>query len=249
MPAMELLRANNLEKTYGGRQVVNKVSFNVKEGEIVGLLGPNGAGKTTSFRMAMGMIAPEAGTVEFNGRDVTKLPMYQRAQLGMGYLAQEPTIFQRMTTYDNLMAILETRKLSRAQRKTRAAELMEKFNLTKTQKQLARTLSGGEKRKLEIARALITEPVIMLLDEPFGGVDPKAVEDMQNEVRQLRDRERIATLITDHDVLNVLRLCDRVYVMSEGVVFAEGTPREIVQNDLVRKQYIGENLRAEEFLV
>lgn len=246
---MELLRANNLEKTYGGRQVVNKVSFNVKEGEIVGLLGPNGAGKTTSFRMAMGMIAPEAGTVEFNGRDVTKLPMYQRAQLGMGYLAQEPTIFQRMTTYDNLMAILETRKLSRAQRKTRAAELMEKFNLTKTQKQLARTLSGGEKRKLEIARALITEPVIMLLDEPFGGVDPKAVEDMQNEVRQLRDRERIATLITDHDVLNVLRLCDRVYVMSEGVVFAEGTPREIVQNDLVRKQYIGENLRAEEFLV
>lgn len=246
---MELLRANNLEKTYGGRQVVNKVSFNVKEGEIVGLLGPNGAGKTTSFRMAMGMIAPEAGTVEFNGRDVTKLPMYQRAQLGMGYLAQEPTIFQRMTTYDNLMAILETRKLSRAQRKTRAAELMDKFNLTKTKKQLARTLSGGEKRKLEIARALITEPVIMLLDEPFGGVDPKAVEDMQNEVRQLRDRERIATLITDHDVLNVLRLCDRVYVMSEGVVFAEGTPREIVQNDLVRKQYIGENLRAEEFLV
>ena len=246
---MELLRATNLEKTYGGRQVVNKVSFTVKEGEIVGLLGPNGAGKTTSFRMAMGMIEPEAGTVEFNGRDVTKLPMYQRAQLGMGYLAQEPTIFQRLTTYDNLMAILETRKLSRSQRKSRAAELMEKFNLTKTKKQLARTLSGGEKRKLEIARALITEPVIMLLDEPFGGVDPKAVEDMQNEVRQLRDRDRIATLITDHDVLNVLRLCDRVYVMSEGVVFAEGTPKEIVQNDLVRKQYIGENLRAEEFLV
>ncbi len=244
---MDLLRATNLVKTYSGRRVVDQVSFSVGEGEIVGLLGRNGAGKTTSFRMAMGMIEPDEGSVEFQGQEVTKRPMYQRAQLGMGYLAQEPTIFQRLTVFDNLMAILETTKLSRSDRKTRANELLEKFDLTKTRKQLARTLSGGEKRKLEIARALITEPAIMLLDEPFSGVDPIAVEDLQREVSALRDRDRIATLITDHNERRVLEMCDRIYVIFEGEVFAEGSPREIVENEMVRKRYIGESLNSVDF--
>lgn len=244
---MYILKSTNLVKAYSGRTVVNQVSYDVAEGEIVGLLGRNGAGKTTSFRMTVGMISPDAGQVIFNGKDVTKLPMYQRAQRGMGYLAQEPSVFQRLSVEDNLKAILETRPLKKAERKTRAEELMQQFDLLKNRKQQARTLSGGERRKLEIARALISEPSLILLDEPFAGVDPVAVEELQEEIRRLRDEFEISMLITDHNVHNVLAVCDRVYVISEGKVFAEGTPKEIINDDNVRKTYLGSTFKGDEF--
>ncbi len=244
---MSLLDARKLVKSYGGRTVVDEVSFDVNEGEIVGLLGRNGAGKTTSFRMTIGMITPEGGSVSFNEQDVTKLPMYQRAQLGMGYLAQEPSVFRRLTVQDNLMAILETRPLTKSQRKQRADELLAQFDLTKCRKQLAHVCSGGEKRKLEIARALITEPRLILLDEPFSGVDPVAVEELQAEIRRLRDQDDIAMLVTDHNVHHILAVCDRVYVIFEGKVFASGTPRDIINNEQVRKLYLGSTFRGDEF--
>lgn len=244
---MYILKSTNLVKTYNGRTVVNKVSYDVAEGEIVGLLGRNGAGKTTSFRMTVGMISPDDGQVVFNGKDVTKLPMYQRAQRGMGYLAQEPSVFQRLTVEENLKAILETRPLKRAERKARAEELMKQFDLLKNRKQQARTLSGGERRKLEIARALISEPSLILLDEPFAGVDPVAVEELQEEIRRLRDEFEISMLVTDHNVHNVLAVCDRVYVISEGKVFAEGTPKQIINDENVRKTYLGSTFKGDEF--
>lgn len=246
-PPVFILKAHNLVKTYGGRTVVNHVSFDVSEGEIVGLLGRNGAGKTTSFRMTVGMISPEEGQVIFNGQDVTRLPMYQRAQRGMGYLSQEPSIFQRLTVEQNLMAILETRPLSRRERKRRAEALMARYDLTKCRKQQARTLSGGERRKLEIARALITEPSLILLDEPFSGVDPVAVEELQAEVRRLREESHIAMLVTDHNVQRTLEIVDRAYVIFEGRVFTQGTPKEIITNDQVRKLYLGSTFRGDEF--
>ncbi len=244
---MFILKANGLVKRYGGRTVVDHVSFDVAEGEIVGLLGRNGAGKTTSFRMTIGMITPDQGQVIFNGQDVSKLPMYQRAQLGMGYLSQEPTIFGRLTVEANLLAILETRPLTRVQRRQRAEELMAQFDLAKLRKQPASTLSGGERRKLEIARALITEPSLILLDEPFSGVDPVAVEELQAEVRRLRREHQIAMLVTDHNVQRTLEIVDRAYVIFEGKVFAEGTPKAIINNDQVRKLYLGSTFRGDEF--
>jgi lipopolysaccharide export system ATP-binding protein len=244
---MFILKANGLVKRYSGRTVVDHVSFDVAEGEIVGLLGRNGAGKTTSFRMTIGMITPDGGQVIFNGQDVSKLPMYQRAQLGMGYLSQEPTIFGRLTVEANLLAILETRPLTRAQRRQRAEELMAQFDLAKLRKQPASTLSGGERRKLEIARALITEPSLILLDEPFSGVDPVAVEELQAEVRRLRREHQIAMLVTDHNVQRTLEIVDRAYVIFEGKVFAEGTPKAIINNDQVRKLYLGSTFRGDEF--
>lgn len=244
---MYILKANNLVKSFSGRTVVDHVSFDVSEGEIVGLLGRNGAGKTTSFRMAIGMISPEDGQVIFNGQEVTRLPMYQRAQRGMGYLAQEPSVFQRLTVEQNLLAILETRPLTRRDRKQRAAELMDQFDLTKCRKQHARTLSGGERRKLEIARALVTDPSLILLDEPFSGVDPVAVEELQAEIRRLRQDHHIAMLVTDHNVQRTLEIVDRAYVIFEGKVFAEGTPKSIINNDQVRKLYLGSTFRGDEF--
>jgi lipopolysaccharide export system ATP-binding protein len=245
--AMFILKSTHLIKRYGGRTVVNRVSYDVAEGEIVGLLGRNGAGKTTSFRMTVGMIRPDGGQVVFNGQDVTKLPMYQRAQRGMGYLAQESSVFRRLSVEDNLMAILETRPLKKAERIQRAEELMAQFDLTKNRDQWASSLSGGERRKLEIARALITEPSLILLDEPFAGVDPVAVEEFQAEIRKLRDEHEISMLITDHNVHNVLAVCDRVYVISEGKVFAEGTPKQIINDEQVRKTYLGSTFRGDEF--
>ncbi len=244
---MFILKAKNLVKRFGQRTVVDKVSFDVAQGEIVGLLGRNGAGKTTSFRMSIGMIEPEAGSVVFNGQDVSRLPMYQRAQRGMGYLAQEPSIFRRLTVEQNLHAILETRPLNRSQRKARAEELMNQFDLMKIRRQSASLCSGGEKRKLEIARALVTEPSLILLDEPFAGVDPVAVEGLQDEIRKLRDRHDIAMLVTDHNVHHILAVCDRVYVISEGKVFAEGTPKQIINDDRVRQTYLGSTFRGDEF--
>ncbi len=244
---MSILQAKNLVKRYGGRTVADHVSFHVNPGEIVGLLGRNGAGKTTSFRMTMGMVAPDDGEVLFNDRSVGHLPMFKRAQLGMGYLAQEPSIFQRLSVEDNLLAILETRPLNKARRKARAEALMAQFDLTKTRAQLARTLSGGERRKLEIARALVCEPKLILLDEPFAGVDPVAVEELQAEIRKLRSEQNIAMLVTDHNVHHILGVCDRVYVISSGKVFAEGTPKEIINDEKVRETYLGSTFRGDEF--
>lgn len=244
---MYILKATNLVKRYNGRTVVDHVSVDVSEGEIVGLLGRNGAGKTTTFRMVMGMITPEEGQVIFNGQEVTRLPLYQRAQRGLGYLAQEPSIFQRLTVEQNLQAILETRPLTQSQRQARAEELLEQFSLTKIRHQQARLCSGGEKRKLEIARALVTDPALILLDEPFSGVDPVAVEDLQAEVRRLRKDNHIAMLLTDHNVQRTLEIVDRAYVIFEGKVFAHGSPKEIINHEQVRKLYLGSTFKGDEF--
>lgn len=247
LPGVFILKAQNLVKAYGGRTVVDHVSFDVAEGEIVGLLGRNGAGKTTSFRMSIGMIEPDAGTVVFNGQDVSKLPMYQRAQRGMGYLAQQESVFGRLSVEQNLHAILETRPMNRAQRRARAEELMGQFDLLKVRRQKSSLCSGGEKRKLEIARALVTDPSLILLDEPFAGVDPVAVQGLQDEIRKLRDEHDIAMLITDHNVHHILAVCDRVYVIGDGKVFAEGTPKEIINDELVRQTYLGSTFKGDEF--
>jgi len=243
-----LLETIELVKRYGGRTVVDRVSYSVHRGEIVGLLGRNGAGKTTSFRMTVGMIDPVSGTVIFNGQDVTNLPMYKRALLGMGYLSQEPSIFQRLTVEQNLLAILQTLKgMSRRERKTRADELLEQFGLTVVRRQEARTLSGGERRKLEIARALVTNPKLILLDEPFSGVDPIAVQDLQREILHLKKNHGIAILLTDHNVRETLSVTDRSYIIDEGKVLCDGAPRELINDPLVRRTYLGSTFRGDEF--
>ena len=250
MPAVNepLLQVNDLVKRFDGRTVVNRLSFFVAAGEIVGLLGRNGAGKTTTFRMTVGMIDPDGGSVTFDGRVVTSLAMYKRAQLGMGYLSQEPSVFQRLSVEDNLLAILETmRGLSRRERRSRAAQLVDQFGLGAQRRQLARTLSGGERRKLEIARALITEPKLIMLDEPFSGVDPKSVEDLQREILRLRRHRGIAILLTDHNVRETLRVTDRSYIIHDGENLAEGAPRDLVRNPQVRKTYLGSSFRGDEF--
>ena len=244
---MDILAANNLTKVYNGRTVVKDVSFHVGEAEIVGLLGANGAGKTTSFRMVMGMIKPEKGNVHFNGQEITKLPMFRRAQIGIGYLAQEPSVFQRLTVEENLLAILETRHLDKFQRRERAEELMAQFNLTKLRSQQARTLSGGERRKLEIARSLVTDPSLIFLDEPFSAVDPLTIEELQVEIKRLRNEHHIAVLVTDHNVQRTLEIVDRAYVIFEGTVFAEGTPKELINNEQVKKLYLGSTFKGNEF--
>ncbi len=248
MGSGSLLDAKDLVKSYNGRTVVNTVCFRVEPGEIVGLLGRNGAGKTTSFRMTVGMIDHESGQVFFDGRDVTRLPMYKRAQLGMGYLAQEPSVFQRLTVEQNLLAIFETlRGVSRRQRMDSAHQLIEQFGLSKQAKQTARTLSGGERRKLEIARALITTPKLILLDEPFSGVDPIALQDLQAEILRLRRERGIAVLLTDHNVRETLAVTDRSYILAEGRILASGTPKSLIQNELVRSEYLGNTFRGDEF--
>ncbi len=249
-PRVSLLQAIKLRKTFSGRLVVNDVSFVVNPSEIVGLLGRNGAGKTTSFRMTIGMIdpdpGPDSGRVLFNDNDVSNLPMYRRARLGMGYLSQEPSIFTRMTVEQNLLAILETQPLSRDEQHKRAAGLLDQFGLKHKAKHQARTCSGGERRKLEIARALVTRPKLILLDEPFSGVDPIAVEDLQTEIRRLAETG-IAFLITDHNVQQTLRVCDRAYILDSGRVFAEGTPRDLINDEMVRRVYLGSLFRGDEF--
>ncbi len=243
-----LLEVKDLVKRYNGRAVVDRLSFEVRPGEIVGLLGRNGAGKTTTFRMTVGMIDPDHGSVTFDHQDVTALPMYKRAQLGMGYLSQEPSVFQRLSVEDNLIAILETmRNLGRDERHEKADHLIEQFGLAGQKKQLARTLSGGERRKLEIARALVTEPKLIMLDEPFSGVDPKAVEDLQKEILRLKHAHGIAILLTDHNVRETLRVTDRSYIINEGHKIAEGAPRDIVRDPQVRATYLGSSFRSDEF--
>ena len=245
---MPLLQARNLVKRYNGRAVVDRLGFEVAPHEIVGLLGRNGAGKTTSFRMTVGMIDPDDGQVLFEDEEVTRLPMYKRAQRGMGYLSQEPSVFQRLTVEQNLLAILETvRHLNNRERKERARQLIAQFGLSRQAKQEARTLSGGERRKLEIARALITEPTLIMLDEPFSGVDPIAVEELQTEILRLRDEQRIAILLTDHNVRETLAVTDRSYIIDEGKELRNGTPAELVRDPLVRKTYLGSTFQGDEF--
>jgi lipopolysaccharide export system ATP-binding protein len=244
---MVLLETQELVKEYAGRRVVNDVSVVVRDREIVGLLGRNGAGKTTTFRMTIGMVTPDGGQVAFEGHDITKMPMYKRARLGMGYLSQEPSVFQRLTVEQNLLAILETMSLTRRDRRHRADELIGQFSLQKVRKQHARLLSGGERRKLEIARALITNPSLILLDEPFSGVDPIAVEDLQLEIRRLLEDKGISILITDHNVERTLEVCHNAYILNEGRVLKYGSPKELINDELVRKTYLGHTFRGDEF--
>ncbi|NLW83838.1 MAG: LPS export ABC transporter ATP-binding protein [Phycisphaerae bacterium] len=243
---MTLLETQGLVKKYSGRTVVNDVRIAVEQRSIVGLLGRNGAGKTTTFRMTIGMIVPDAGQVFFDGHDVTKLPMYKRARLGMGYLSQEPSVFQRLTVRQNLIAILETMAMGRGERKRRAEELIERFGLGEVAKSQARFLSGGERRKLEIARAMVTNPSLILLDEPFSGVDPIAVEELQTEIRRLV-ASGVSILITDHNVERTLEVADKAYIIDHGKVIAEGHPRDIIQNELVKRSYLGSTFKGDEF--
>lgn len=237
-----LLEAQGLMKTYAGRTVVNDVHLSVREGEIVGLLGPNGAGKTTSFYMIAGLVPADAGVVRFGGNDISTLPMHKRARLGMGYLPQEESIFRHLSVEENLLAVLETRKdLNRKDRNYRADLLLERFNITRLRKSEALSLSGGEKRRLTIARSLCTDPTLLMLDEPFSGVDPIAVGDIQTIVRDLRDHDGLSILITDHNVRETLHIVDHAYLLHEGQLILEGEAQDIAVNPLARKHYLGED--------
>lgn len=236
---MALLNVKELVKTYGRRTVVNQVSFQLDSGEIVGLLGPNGAGKTTTFRMTVGMISPDAGAVFLKQKDITRLPMYKRARMGMGYLSQEPSIFRQMTVIENIQAILEANGYAGRRLKDRSLQLLTELSLTHLAKNRADTLSGGERRRLEITRTLVTQPKIILLDEPFSGVDPIAVEDIQNILFTLRDRG-IGILITDHAVRETLATCDRSYIISEGRILKQGDADTLAADPEVRRVYLGE---------
>jgi len=244
---MNLLETTKLVKSYNGRVVVNEVSFVLAQEEIVGLLGRNGAGKTTTFRMILGMITPDSGAVAFDGYDITHLPMYKRARRGIGYLSQERSDFRRLTVWQNLQAILETLNLSRSERNKRANRMLEQYGLLKNRNQMANSLSGGERRKLEIARALLTEPKLILLDEPFSAVDPQAVEDLQAEIRRLRHEFGKSVLITDHNVPQTLKVCDRALIITEGKLLFEGTPKQVITDPAVKQAYLGNTFRGDEF--
>jgi len=241
-----LLETRGLIKRYAGRTVVDEISISVGQQRIVGLLGRNGAGKTTTFRMVVGMIVPDEGEVIFEGVNVTKLPMYKRARLGMGYLSQEPSVFQRLSVRDNLLAILETMSIPSAERHRKAKMLIDRFGLSEVINSQARFLSGGERRKLEIARAMVTNPSLILLDEPFSGVDPIAVEELQGEIRRLV-ASGVSILITDHNVERTLEVADVAYIIDHGKVIGAGSPREVIQNELVRKSYLGRTFKGHEF--
>jgi lipopolysaccharide export system ATP-binding protein len=236
-----VLSATGLKKAFKRRLVVNDVAVRVEQGEIVGLLGPNGAGKTTTFYLITGLIRPDAGRITLDGRDLTNEPMYRRARLGIGYLAQEPSIFRRMTVEENVLAILETLPLSRTERRDRLEQLLDELSIKHLRKNKAYSLSGGERRRLEITRALVSDPKFMLLDEPFAGVDPIAVHDIQTIVAGLRHRG-IGVLITDHNVEQTLDIVDRAYIMFEGKVQAAGTVRDLVYDDRVAQLYLGPTL-------
>lgn len=239
-----LLQATGLCKTYKTRCVVDHVSLTVGQGEIVGLLGPNGAGKTTSFYMVAGLVRPDEGTVRFGGQEISALPMHLRARLGMGYLPQEESIFRKLSVEDNLMAILETRNdLDKKQRIEKAEELMDRFGIAKIRKSQAIQLSGGEKRRLTIARALASNPRLLMLDEPFSGVDPIAVQDIQKIVTGLRETDGLSILITDHNVRETLGIVDRAYILFEGRVIKQGSAHEIANDEHTRAIYLGQHFR------
>ena len=235
-----ILRADNIIKYYGKKSVVKGVTVEVKQGEIVGLLGPNGAGKTTCFYMMVGLVKPNKGSVFLNDKNITELPMYKRAQLGIGYLAQEASVFRKMTVEDNLLSVLEMTKFSKKEQYMKSESLLEEFGLTSVRKNMGGLLSGGERRRTEIARALATNPKFILLDEPFAGVDPIAVEDIQQIVATLKEKN-IGILITDHNVHETLKITDRAYLLFEGKILKKGTAEELAADEKVRKVYLGEN--------
>ena len=240
---MSTLRGLNLVKRYRKRTVVNELSLEISSGEVVGLLGPNGAGKTTAFYMIVGLVPCDGGRIELNGEDVTRLPMHSRARRGLGYLPQEASVFRRMTVEDNILAILETRSsLDAAAREARLEQLLEELHIGHIRESLGMSLSGGERRRVEIARALAAEPAFVLLDEPFAGVDPLSVNDIQNIVRHLADRG-IGVLITDHNVRETLGICGRAYIVNQGAILASGTADEILANPQVREVYLGQDFR------
>ena len=245
-----IIHTKDLIKSYHNRTVVNHVSVNVKQGEIVGLLGPNGAGKTTTFYMVVGLIKPDEGRVFLNEQDITKLPMYKRAQMGIGYLPQEASVFRKLTVEDNIRAVLEMTKLSKKNQKERLELLIEEFGLQQVRKNNGDSLSGGERRRTEIARALAVDPKFILLDEPFAGVDPIAVEDIQTVVAKLKYRN-IGILITDHNVNETLSICDRAYLLIEGKIFKHGTAQELANDEQVRRLYLGTNfeLRRKDWII
>jgi lipopolysaccharide export system ATP-binding protein len=239
----------NLIKIYGSRTVVNDVSFNVSQGEIVGLLGPNGAGKTTSFYQVVGLVKPDKGAVFLNDINITKIPMYKRAQMGIGYLPQEASVFRKLTVEQNIIAVLEMTKLSKAAQKEKLESLLNEFRLQHVRKSNGDTLSGGERRRTEIARALAVDPKFILLDEPFAGVDPIAVEDIQEIIAKLKYKN-IGILITDHNVNETLSICDRAYLLIEGKIFKHGTAEELASDEHVRRLYLGKNfeLKRKDYL-
>ncbi|MFV8820129.1 LPS export ABC transporter ATP-binding protein [Haliea sp. E17] len=240
---MAQLAARNLAKSYRGREVVQDVSLHLESGQVVGLLGPNGAGKTTCFYMIIGIITADRGSIELNGEDITRLPMHERARHGIGYLPQEASIFRKLSVGDNLLAILETRPdLNRKQRQEKRDMLLEEFHVQHLRDSLGQSLSGGERRRVEIARALATEPDFILLDEPFAGVDPISVSDIKQIINHLRDRG-IGILITDHNVRDTLDICEKAYIVGEGHIIASGTSQEVLDNAKVRKVYLGEQFR------
>jgi lipopolysaccharide export system ATP-binding protein len=234
------IHTDKLIKQYKSRRVVDQVSISVKQGEIVGLLGPNGAGKTTTFYMVVGLIAPDEGRVFLNEEDITKLPMYKRAQMGLGYLPQEASVFRKLSVEDNIMAVLEMTKLTKGERDHKLESLLDEFNLHHVRKNNGDSLSGGERRRTEIARALAVDPKFILLDEPFAGVDPIAVEDIQSVVARLKLKD-IGILITDHNVNETLSICDRAYLLIEGKIFKHGTAEELAEDEQVRRLYLGTN--------
>ncbi|WP_026629402.1 LPS export ABC transporter ATP-binding protein [Dyadobacter alkalitolerans] len=235
-----ILRTENLVKKYGVRLVNNNVSYQVEQGEIVGLLGPNGAGKTTSFYMAVGLVKPNSGKVYLDDKDITSLPMYKRARLGLGYLAQEASVFRSLTVEENIRAVLEMTDLSRADQRQKVEELLEEFHLTHVRKSKGMVLSGGERRRTEIARALAVDPKFILLDEPFAGVDPIAVEDIQSIVAKLKHKN-IGILITDHNVNETLSITDRAYLLFEGKILKQGSAEDLAEDEVVRRVYLGQN--------
>lgn len=234
------LKAEKIEKAYKGRKVVKGISLEVSQGEIVGLLGPNGAGKTTSFYMIVGLIKPNNGSIFLNNKEITKLPMYKRAQKGIGYLAQEASVFRKLSVEDNILSVLQMTNLGKPKQKEKMESLLEEFGLQHIRKNRGDLLSGGERRRTEIARALATDPKFVLLDEPFAGVDPVAVEDIQKIVAHLR-KKNIGILITDHNVQETLAITDKTYLMFEGNILKAGTPKELSEDEIVRKVYLGKN--------
>ncbi len=237
-----ILRAENLIKVYGERTVVNDLNLHVGKGEVVGLLGPNGAGKTTAFYMTIGLIKPDAGKVFFNGEEISFLPVHERAKMGMGYLAQEPSVFRYLTVEDNILCILETLDMTKAERKHRLGELLSELHLEHLSQKKASSLSGGERRRLEITRALITQPSLLLLDEPFANIDPLAVNDVKNMVRHLKAKE-ISVLITDHNAREIFSIVDRSYLIRDGKVLMSGTMDELLENKEARSSYFGDDFR------
>ncbi len=238
----ELLRVENLEKTLGGKSIVRGLSFTVGEGEVVGLLGPNGAGKTTAFYMTIGLVAPDRGHVFFKNQDITHLPIHSRAKMGLGYLAQEPSIFRSLSVEDNILCILETLKLTKEQKRERLQELLQELHLEHLRKKKASTLSGGERRRLEITRALVTEPSLLLLDEPFANIDPLAVADVKHLIAILK-KKGISVLITDHNAREIFSIVDRSYLVQEGKVLLAGPVDELLSNPQARRSYFGEDFQ------